>query len=56
MLNKKLNLKEMGGISNKPLTRKLSKGETDFILRMDEIEEICRNNYELNTKANSLCA
>lgn len=25
------------------------------MLRMDEIEEICRNNHELYTKAHSLC-
>lgn len=55
MLSKKLNLDQAGGVSSEPLGKKLSESDTKFILRMDEIEEICRNNHELFTKANSLC-
>jgi hypothetical protein len=54
-LSKKLHLGDNGNIDSSPFKTPLTVSETNFILRIDEIEEIYRDNLELYAKANQVC-
>lgn len=45
----------MGGLDTSPFTLPLSTSDANFILRLDEVEEISRDNLDLYNKANSIC-